>query len=280
MSTVCHRAMKCAVALVAKNDQLCRRSSAMKIVVLGGSGLIGSRLVQRLRARGHDVVAASPKTGVNAFTGEGLVKALEKTHIVVDVMNAPSWEDDAVMNFFNTTTRNILAAAKETGIRHYVALSVVGTERLQASGYFRAKLAQENLIQSSKTPYTIVRATQFFEFLAAVADYSTVDGTVRLSPVHMQPISADDVATAIADFSLEKPANGIVEIAGPEAMGIDAAVCRVLRANGDQRPTVTDSQAKYYGLLLSDQALMPGKGVHIGTTHLMDWLAVSEQPSV
>lgn len=249
----------------------------MKIVVFGGSGLIGSRLVEKLRQLTHEVVSASPSTGVNAVTGEGLANALSGANVVVDVMNAPSWEDDAVLKFFDTTTRNLLSAEAKAGVTHHVALSVVGTEHLQESGYFRAKLVQENLIKASKIPFTIVRATQFFEFLAAIGDYSLVDGVIRLTPALMQPICADDVATALADYALEKPVGGIVEIAGPDALGVDAAVRQVLIAKGDPRKIVTDINAKYYGLRLTDQSLTPGKGVRVTPTRLVDWLTVSEQ---
>jgi uncharacterized protein YbjT (DUF2867 family) len=246
----------------------------MKIVAFGGTGLIGSKLVQKLRNLGHDVLAASPKSGVNAVTQEGLAQALENASVVVDVMNAPSWEDDAVMKFFETTSRNVLAAEAKAGVRHHVALSVVGTERLQESGYFRAKLAQENVIKSSGIPFTIVRATQFFEFIAAVADFGTINGETRLSAALMQPISADDVASALADCALAPPVNGIVEIAGPDAMGIDAAVRQVLLANGDPRNVITDANAKYYGLHLTDRELTPGEDARLAPTHLMDWLTV------
>ena len=246
----------------------------MKIVVFGGSGLIGAKLVPKLRNVGHEVLAASPRTGVNAVTQEGLAKALEGASVVVDVMNAPSWEDDAVMKFFDTTSRNLLAAEAKVGVRHHVALSVVGTDRLQDSGYFRAKLVQENLIKSSGIPFTIVRATQFFEFLASVADLCTVDGVARVTSALMKPISADDVASALADHTIVTPANGIVEIAGPEAIGIDAAVRQVLIANGDPRKVITDNEAKYYGLHVNDRSLTPGKDARLAPTHLMDWLSI------
>jgi uncharacterized protein YbjT (DUF2867 family) len=247
----------------------------MKVVVFGGTGLIGAKLVQKVRNSGHEVLAASPRTGVNAVTREGLAQALENASVVVDVMNASSWEDEAVMKFFDTTSRNVLAADAKAGVRHHVTLSVVGTDRLQESGYFRAKLVQENLIQSSGIPFTIVRATQFFEFLAAVADVSTVEGVVRLSPALMQPMSADDVASALADYTLAMLADGIVEIAGPDAMGIDAAVGEVLLARGDPRKVITDINAKYYGLQVTERSLMPGKDARLAPTRLTDWLTVS-----
>jgi len=246
----------------------------MKIVVFGGSGLVGSKLVPKLRNLGHEVLAASPRTGVNAVTQEGLAQALEGASVVVDVMNAPSWDDDAVMKFFDTTSRNLLTAEAKAGVRHHVALSVVGTDRLQDSGYFRAKLVQENLIKSFGIPFTIVRATQFFEFLSAVADLCTVDGVVRATPSLMQPISADDVASALVNYTLATPANAIVEIAGPEAMGIDAAIRQLLSTSGDSRKVITDSNAKYYGVQVNDHSLMPGNGTRLAPTHLIEWLTV------
>src|SRR3954453_4856264 len=219
----------------------------MKIVVIGGSGLIGSKLCKILADRGQDAVAASPRSGVrvNAVTGEGLAEAMAGARVVVDVANAPSWEDAAVLKFFDTSTRNLLAAEAKAGVRHHVALSVVGTERLQGSGYFRAKLVQENLIASSGIPYTIVRATQFFEFIGGIAGASTDGQLVRLPPALMQPMSADDVAAAMADYALSPPANRIVEIAGPEALGIDEAVRRFLVATGNARRVITDAGAPY-----------------------------------
>ena len=203
----------------------------MKIVVIGGSGLIGTKLVNRLRKQGHDVVAASPKSGVNTVTGEGLADALAGAQVVVDVSNAPSWEDKAVLNFFETSGRNLLAAEAAAGVRHHVALSVVGTDRLLESGYFRAKMAQENLIKASKIPYTIVRATQFYEFIGAIAQFSTVEQTVHLPPALAQPIGSDDVASLMADVAVGAPVNGTSEIAGPERVGLDKLVGRFLTAN-------------------------------------------------
>jgi len=244
----------------------------MKIVVIGGSGLIGSRLCKKLAERGHQVVAASPKSGVNTVTGEGLAEAVTSAQVVVDVSNAPSWEDAAVMKFFDTSTRNVLAAEAKAGVRHHVALSVVGTERLQESGYFRAKLAQEKLIAAGNIPYTIVRATQFFEFLGGIAQGSTEGQVVRLPGAKMQPMSADDVAAAMADYTLGPPLNRIVEIAGPESLGIDEAVRRYLTATGDARRVTSDASAPYYGVKVSEKSLLPDNAPRLGTTTLDDWL--------
>jgi uncharacterized protein YbjT (DUF2867 family) len=246
----------------------------MKIVVIGGSGLIGSKLCKKLAERGHQVVAASPKSGVNTVTGEGLAEAITRAQVVVDVSNAPSWEDAAVMKFFDTSTRNVLAAEVKAGVRHHVALSVVGTERLQESGYFRAKLVQEKLIADSDIPYTIVQATQFFEFLGGIAQASTDGQVVRLPSALMQPMSADDVAAALADYTLGPPLNRIVEIAGPEALGIDEAVQRYLTATGDSRRVITDARAPYYGIKVSERSLLPDDNPpRLGTTPLDEWLA-------
>jgi uncharacterized protein YbjT (DUF2867 family) len=228
---------------------------------------------------GHEVIAASPKTGVDAVTGEGLEQAVSGAGVVVDVMNAPSWEDHAVVKFFETTSHNLLTAEAKAGVQHHVALSVVGTDRFQDSGYFRAKLAQEKLIESSGIPFTIVRATQFFEFLHALADFNTVDGgEIRLPPAKMQPMAAEDVATELADFTLGTPVSGIVEIAGPEVFGIDEAVWQVLSATGDQRRVVTDSKALYYGISMSGRTLTPGANARITSTRLAEWLKLSYQP--
>jgi uncharacterized protein YbjT (DUF2867 family) len=244
----------------------------MKIVVIGGSGLIGSRLCKKLAERGHEVLAASPRSGVNAVTGEGLDEALKGARVVVDVANAPVWEDAAVMKFFESSGKNLAAAETKAGVKHHVALSVVGTERLQESGYFRAKLAQENLIKSSGIPYTIVRATQFMEFIGGIAQHSTNGQEVRLPSALMQPISADDVAAALVDYTLGPPQNRIVEIAGPEALGIDEIVRRFLTATGDQRRVMTDVQAPYYGVKVSQRALTPDHADRLAPTHLNDWL--------
>jgi uncharacterized protein YbjT (DUF2867 family) len=244
----------------------------MKIVVIGGSGLIGKKLVNNLRQHGHQVVAASPSSGVNTLTGEGLAEALTDAEVVVDVANAPSWEDKAVMEFFETTGRNLLAAEAAAKVRHHVALSVVGTERLLASGYFRAKMAQEKLIKASQIPYTIVRATQFFEFVGGIAQFATEGKTARLPRVLMQPIAADDVAAALADVVLAGPLNGTVELAGPEPIRQDDLVRRFLNATGDARTVITDPKALYYGVAVNDQSLTPGDHPRIGPTRFGDWL--------
>lgn len=244
----------------------------MKIVVVGGSGLIGKKVVMNLRQRGHEVVAASPSSGVNAVTGEGLAHALAGARVVVDVANAPSWEDDAVLAFFETAGRNLLAAAAAAGVRHHVALSVVGTDRLLGSGYFRAKLAQEKLIKASPIPYTIVRATQFFEFVGGIAGAATDGQTVRLPPVLMQPIGSDDVAAAVADAALAEPLNGTVDLAGPEPIRQDELVRQFLNATGDARTVVTDPGALYFGIPVNDQSLTPGDHPRLGPTRFADWL--------
>jgi uncharacterized protein YbjT (DUF2867 family) len=251
----------------------------MKIVVIGGSGLIGTKVVRKLRQRGHEVVAASPSTGVNTITGEGLAAALAGAQVVVDVANAPSWEDQAVMEFFETSGRNILSAEAAAGVGRHVTLSVVGTERLLKSGYFRAKMAQENLITASKVPYTILRATQFFEFVSGIAAFSTVGNTVRMSPALFQPIAAEDVADALADIALARPVNGMVEVAGPEALPLDEAVRQYLRANKDERKVITDAQAGYYGVQVNDQSLMPGGSPRLGSTRFDAWLRQSTASS-
>ncbi len=247
----------------------------MKIVVIGGSGLIGSKLVNNLRQRCHEVVAASPASGVNTLTGEGLTEALAGAQIVVDVTNSPSFEDRAVLEFFEASTRNLLAAEKAAGVKHHVALSVVGADRLPDSGYLRAKVAQEKLIAAGAIPYTIVRSTQFFEFVGGIAQAATEGQTVRLSPALFQPIMSDDVAAALADFTLGKPRNGAVEIAGPEPIRMDDFVRRFLSAKRDARTVVADAHARYFGTELNDQSLTPGPNPRIGPTRFGDWLAHS-----
>lgn len=244
----------------------------MKIVVIGGSGLIGKKVVMNLRQHGDEVVAASPSSGVNTVTGEGLAQALTGAHVVVDVANAPSWEDNAVLAFFETSGRNLLAAEAAAGVGHHMALSVVGTDRLLASGYFRAKMAQEKLIKASPIPYTIVRATQFFEFVGGIAQSATEGQTVRLPPVLMQPIAADDVAAAVAEAALAKPLNGTFELAGPEPIRQDDLVRQFLNATGDPRTVITDPKALYFGITVNDQSLIPGGHPRIGPTRFEDWL--------
>lgn len=245
----------------------------IKTVVIGGSGLIGSKLVNDLRQRGHEVVAASPSSGVNTITGQGLAEALKGAQVVVDVANAPSWEDKAVLEFFEASGRNLLAAEAVAGVKHHVALSVVGTDRLLASGYFRAKMAQEELIKVCKIPYTIVRATQFFEFVPSILQLATEGTTVRVPSALMEPIASDDVAAALADVATGEPINSTVEIAGPEKIRQDELVRRFLSATGDERKVVTDAHARYYGLEVNDESLVPGTGARHGSIDFADWLA-------
>jgi uncharacterized protein YbjT (DUF2867 family) len=249
------------------------KGSVMKIVVIGGSGLIGSKLVNTLREQGHQAVAASPKSGVNTITGEGLAEALKGASVVVDVSNAPSWEDAAVMDFFETSTRNLLAAEAVAGIGHHVALSVVGSERLLESGYFRAKIAQENLIKASSIPYSIVRATQFFEFVKGIADFSTKGNEVHLPSVLIQPMAADDVASAVGRVATGSPVNGIVEVGGPEQFRLDELIRRGLAARNDPRKVVADPQATYYGIKVTERALVPEQNASLGKMRFDDWLA-------
>ena len=245
----------------------------MKIIVIGGTGLIGTKVVQNLRDKGHEAVAASPSKGINAVTGAGLAAALVGAQVVVDVANAPSWEDKAVLEFFETSSRNLAAAESAAGVGHHVALSVVGTDRLLASGYFRAKMAQEKLIKASPIPYTIVRATQFFEFVGGIAQSATEGQTVRLPPVLMQPIAADDVAAVMADVALAAPLNGTVDLAGPEPIRPDDLVRQFLTATGDARTVITDPKALYYGISVNDQSLTPGDNPRLGPTRFADWLS-------
>ena len=245
----------------------------MKIVIIGGSGLIGSKVVSKLAAQGHEAVPASPNTGVNTLTGEGLAQALKGADVVVDVSNSPSFEDAAVLNFFETSTTNLLEAEAVAGVRHHVALSVVGTDRLSESGYMRAKIAQEKLIEQSSIPYSIVHATQFFEFLKGIADGATDGGTVRLAPVLIQPTAAEDVATEVANVAIGAPLNGIVEIGGPEQFRLDELVGRYLTARDDPRSVIADPHARYYGAELGERTLVPDSNATIGETRFEDWLS-------
>lgn len=247
----------------------------MKIVVIGGSGLIGGKLVHKLREHGHEVVAASRSSGVNTLTGEGLAEALAGAQVVVDVANSPSFEDQAVLEFFQTSTGNLLAAEAAAGVGHHVALSVVGTERLSQSGYFRAKLVQEKLIKESSIPYSIVRATQFFEFVKSIADMSTDGNTVRLAPVLIQPIAADDVASAVESVAIGSPLNGTVEVAGPEQFRLDELIRRALSARNDPREVIADPHARYSDALLDERTLVPGEDARLGETRFEDWLSRS-----
>jgi len=253
----------------------------MKIVVIGGTGLIGSKLVKKLREHGHEAVAASPNNGVNSITGEGLADALKGASVVVDVTNSPSWEDAAVLNFFETSTRNLLTYESAAGVKHHLALSVVGTERLLESGFFRAKLAQENLIKASSIPYTIVHATQFFEFLKGLADISFDGEKVRLAPVLFQPMAADDVASAVGRIALGPPANGTVEIAGPEQFRLDELVRRRLTTLKDPREVIADPNARYSAAKVSERTLLPGDNARLGETSFKTWLseAAAQIPS-
>ncbi|HUJ32192.1 MAG TPA: SDR family oxidoreductase [Candidatus Acidoferrum sp.] len=244
----------------------------MKIIVIGGSGLIGSKLVTKLRERGHEAVAASPNSGVNTITGEGLAEVLKGASVVVDVSNSPSWEDAAVLKFFETSTRNLLTYEAAAGVGHHVALSVVGTDRLSESGYFRAKIAQEKLIKESSIPYSIVRATQFFEFLKGLADISVVGDKVHLPPVLFQPMAADDVATGVGRIAVGPPVKGIVEIAGPEQFRVDELVRRRLATLRDPREVIADPNALYAGAKLSERTLVPGKDARLGETRFETWV--------
>jgi uncharacterized protein YbjT (DUF2867 family) len=244
----------------------------MKIVVIGGTGLIGSKVVQKLGAHGHPAVAASPDSGVNTVTGEGLAEVLKGASVVVDVSNSPSWEDAAVLKFFETSTRNLLTNEATAGIGHHVALSVVGTDRLSESGYFRAKIAQEKLIKESSIPYSIVHATQFFEFLKGLADISFDGGKVHLPPVLFQPMAADDVASGVSKIAVGPPVNGIVEVGGPEQFRVDELVRRRLASLKDPREVIADPRARYSGAELGERTLLPGKDARLGETRFEDWL--------
>ncbi len=249
----------------------------MKIVVIGGTGLIGSKLVEKLREQRQEVVAASPSSGVNCVTGEGLADALKGASVVVDVTNSPSWEDTAVLKFFETSTRNLLASEAAASVRHHIALSVVGTERMLESGFFRAKLAQENLIKASSIPYSIVRATQFFEFVGKIADMSTEGNQVRLPSVLFQPMAADDVATALGRIAMSPAVNATLEIGGPEQSRLDEIVRRGLAASKDPREVISDPQARYYGIQVTERTLVPNDGARLGETRFDDWLRSTKQ---
>ena len=248
----------------------------MKLVIVGGTGLIGSKLVTRLRERGHEAVAAAPNTGVNILTGEGLADALRGASVVVDVSNSPSFEDTAVMEFFTTATRNLLEYAAAAGVRHYVALSVVGTDRLSESGYFRAKIAQEQLIRQSSIPWSIVHATQFFEFVNSIAAAATDGNTVRLAPVLIQPMAADDVAEAVARIALAAPVNGVVEVAGPDQFRLDELIRQGLSARQDPRKVVSDPNARYFGAILGPRTLVPADDARLGDIRFAEWVGLNK----
>lgn len=247
----------------------------MKIVVIGGSGLIGSKTVERLRKKGHDVLAASPNSGVNTITGEGLAEAVAGARVVVDLANSPSFEDKAVMDFFRTSGRNLLGAEKTAGVQHHIALSVVGTERLQGSGYFRGKKAQEDLIRESGVPYTIVHSTQFYEFMGSIAQSGTAGGKALVSTALVQPIASDDVADVMAQVALSDPLNGMMEIAGPDRVPLNELVARYLKKFDDPRQVIADPHALYFGVELDDGSLVPGADPHIGRVRFDDWLSTS-----
>jgi len=244
----------------------------MKLVIIGGTGLIGSKLVTKLREHGHEAVPASPDTGVNTLTGEGLAEVLQGASVVIDVSNSPSFDDAAVMEFFTTSTRNLLQAAGAAGVTHYVALSVVGTEWLSESGYFRAKTAQEELIEKSPIPYSIVHATQFFEFVKNIAAAATDGNTVRLAPVFIRPMAADDVAKAVGRIAVGAPVNGVVEVAGPEQFRLDELIREGLEARQDPREVVADPQSRYFGAMLSERTLVPADGARLGEIRFQEWL--------
>lgn len=244
----------------------------MKIVVIGGSGLIGANVVGRLRRSGHEVVAASPKSGVNTISREGLAAALSGARVVVDVANAPSFEDKAVLTFFETSTRNLLAAEAAAGVGHHVVLSVVGAEHLPESGYMRAKAAQEKLIKASRIPYTILQSTQFFEFVGGIVQSGTDGGVIRVSPALLQPIASDDVAAVLAELAVAAPVNGTVEVAGPERIPLDVLARNYLAAKGDKRQVIADVRARYFGTELDDRSLTPRSKPLLGSTRFGDWI--------
>ena len=244
----------------------------MKIVVIGGTGLIGSKLVKDLQKKGHDAIAAAPNTGVNTITGEGLKEALSEAQVVVDLANAPLWDDKAVLEFFQTSGRNLMAAEKAAGVQHHLALSIVGSDRNPDSGYLRAKVAQENLIKASGIPYTILRSTQFFEFVGGIVKSASEGDVVRLSPALFQPIASDDVVAALAELTLAPPLNGIVEVAGPEAFPMDKFAREFLAASGDQRKVIADVRWRYFGTELNDRSLTPGDHPRLGSIRFGEWL--------
>jgi uncharacterized protein YbjT (DUF2867 family) len=244
----------------------------MKIVVIGGTGLIGAKTVAILRQGGHEVIAGSPKSGINSLTGEGLQQALAGAQVVIDLANSPSWEDQAVLEFFQTSSQNLLAAEAAAGVHHHVALSIVGTDRMPDNGYFRAKLAQEEMIVASRIPYTIVRATQFMEFLGGIAGSGTVGNVVKLAPGQFQPIASDDVAANVAQVALAAPRKGIVEIAGPERAPLKEFIARYLKAVGDPREVVSDPEARYFGGKVGEHSLVPLGDAHLGRINLDEWL--------
>jgi uncharacterized protein YbjT (DUF2867 family) len=251
----------------------------MKIFINGGTGLIGSKTAAILRQGGHEVVAGSPKSGINSITGEGLQEAMTGAQVVIDLANAPSWEDQAVLEFFQTSGRNILAAETATGVKHHLALSIVGTDRMPDNGYFRAKVAQEKVIETGGIPYTIIRSTQFMEFLGGIADSGTEGNVVRLSPGLFQPIASDDVAALVADVALEAPRNGIVEIAGPERAPFNEIIARYLKAVGDPREVVSDPEARYFGGRVEQQSLVPMGEARLGRIGLDEWIRRSKAGS-
>jgi uncharacterized protein YbjT (DUF2867 family) len=265
--SLCH-VWRCRPVLAAARPT---EGNTMKIVVIGGTGLIGSKLVTKLGEKGHEAIAASPDTGVNTLTGEGLAEAFEGAQVVVDVSNSPSFEDAAVLEFFETSTRNLLAAEAAAGVGHHVALSVVGTQRLLESGYFRAKIAQEKLIEQSSIPYSIVHATQFYEFVNSITAEATDGDTVRLAHVLIQPIAADDVATSVGEVAVGAPVNGIVEVAGPEQYYLDELIRQALGARNDPREVIADPHARYFGAELSERTLVPGDEARLGEIRFGDW---------
>lgn len=248
----------------------------MKILVIGGNGLIGSKVVKNLRQLGYDVVAGSPRTGINTVTGEGLADALNGTHVVIDASNAPSFDDQAVLDFFETSGRHLLAAEARAGVRHHIALSIVGTDRMLGSGYFRAKMAQENLIKASGIPYTIVRSTQFFEFLDGIAQYGTVDNEVRLTTAQLQPIAADDIAMIVSDTALAHPLNATIDAAGPEKFRLASLMQTYLAKCNDPRTVIADDEAGYFGMPIGDQSLTPDGNARLGTTRFDAWFTKSQ----